>query len=72
MNVEEQIGIEIVSARKAAGMSQSELAVKVGVPRCTISRIESGKVSASVGLLDRIAFAVGKRIALADYEQINH
>lgn len=70
MTIEKRLGDEIVSARKSAGLTQEELAVKAGVPRCTISRVEQGKVSVSVGLLDRIAGVLGKGVVLADAEKI--
>ena len=45
----------IRSERKRLGLTQEELAGKVGISRLTLQRIESGKSSPSVALLSEIA-----------------
>jgi ribosome-binding protein aMBF1 (putative translation factor) len=45
---------DIIRDRRAAGLTQSELADRAKTRQETISRIESGKYSASVKLIDRI------------------
>ena len=47
------------SIRKAQGMSQDELAHKVGVKQATISRIEKGVNNPSLAVAKRIAEALG-------------
>jgi transcriptional regulator with XRE-family HTH domain len=42
------------AARRAAGLSQRELARRAGVPQPAISRIESGIVSPTVATLERL------------------
>lgn len=41
-------------ARRRAGLTQRELAVKVGIPQETIARIERGRTDPRVGTLDRL------------------
>ena len=41
-------------ARRRAGLTQRELAAKVGIPQETIARIERGRVDPRVGTLDRL------------------
>ncbi len=47
-------------ARKAADLTQVQLAKKSGLPQSHISRIESGKLSPSRATLDKIAKALAK------------
>jgi DNA-binding XRE family transcriptional regulator len=54
---------DIIRDRRAAGMSQRELADLVGTRQETISRIESGKQTASVKLVDKIDRVLRKAIA---------
>lgn len=46
-------------ARKKAGISQDELAKKLGVKQATISKYETGIVSPTMEMLDRIANELG-------------
>jgi DNA-binding XRE family transcriptional regulator len=45
---------DVIRDRRAAGLTQTELAKLAGTRQETISRIESGKYSASVKLIDKI------------------
>ncbi|MEX2139964.1 MAG: helix-turn-helix transcriptional regulator [Pirellulales bacterium] len=54
------IARKIVGARKAAGLSQEELARRAGVRQETISRIESGKHSPTIRTVDKIDRALKK------------
>jgi len=53
---------DIIRDRRAAGLTQQELATLAGTRQETISRIESGKYSAGVKLIDRIDRALQKAI----------
>jgi len=53
--LEERLGQKIGRQRRAVGLSQAQLAEKVDVQPETISRIETGKKGASVGLLAQIS-----------------
>lgn len=54
---------DIIRDRRAAGLTQRELADRVGTRQETISRIESGKQTASVKLVDKIDRVLQKAIA---------
>lgn len=59
---------ELLSARKAAGLTQSQIAKKMGTQTPAIARLESalatGKHSPSLSTLRKYAAALGKRIEL--------
>lgn len=59
------IGGRLASVRKAKGLSQRELAKRVGVTNSTISLIEQNKVSPSVSSLKKVLD--GLPISLADF-----
>lgn len=45
----------LILARKRKGLTQKELAKRVGVTNNTISRLERGKTSAKINLMEKIA-----------------
>ena len=53
---------DIIRDRRAAALTQQELAKLVGVRQETISRIETGKHRASVKLVDKIDRVLGKAL----------
>ena len=59
---------EILAARKKAGLSQAEVAKRMGTQSPAIARLESslasGKHSPSLNTLRKYAAALGKRIEL--------
>ena len=57
------IARRVLSERRAAGLSQQELAKLAGVRQETISRIESGKQTATVRIVDKIEKALEKALA---------
>lgn len=59
------VGGRLRALRAARGLSQRELARRVGVPNSTISLIESGRANPSVGALKRILD--GLPIGLAEF-----
>ena len=53
------VKIRLLEQRKAAGLSQEQLAEMVGMAQADISRIETGKTSAiSLDVLDRLCRAL--------------
>jgi DNA-binding XRE family transcriptional regulator len=60
------IGWRISGIRTSLGLSQSELAESVGMHQSNIARIERGRYSTSVGILGKIAEALGKRVDIVD------
>lgn len=54
----------LVSKRTALGMSQGELAAKIGISAPVVSQAELGNTNLSVNALQRYARAVGARLVL--------
>lgn len=59
-----RIGMKIAETRKAQGLSQGELADKIGLRQNAISRIEQGKFSVGFDTLQKIAEVLSKKIDL--------
>ena len=57
-------GVLLRRARKKTGMTQGELAAKLGTDAAYISRIENDAVTPSVGVFFRIADALGYSVEL--------
>ena len=53
---------EMIRARSAAGLTQTELAVKLGTTQSAIARLEGGRVSPSVATLRKYAEATGRTL----------
>jgi DNA-binding XRE family transcriptional regulator len=63
-----EIGMRVRKLREGAGLTQAELARKMGVSQQTISRLESGEVdNPTVATLERIARATGHQLRV-DFE----
>ena len=60
--VRERIGQRIAHLRKEQGMTQAELAERTGIQRAHITRIEAGRYSVGIDLLDKIAVALGMEV----------
>lgn len=58
------IGEQIAEERKRVGMTQEELADKVGTKKPNISRLESGKTNPTVAFLEKVARGLGKEIKI--------
>ncbi|MCL4526226.1 MAG: helix-turn-helix domain-containing protein [Gammaproteobacteria bacterium] len=52
---------ELIEARTRAGLSQAELAQRMGTTQSAIARLESGKAPPSMRTIARIAAATGTR-----------
>ncbi len=59
-----QAGREMIKARIEAKISQRQLAKKAKTTQAVISRIENMSVSPSIGLVQRIAQAMGKKLQI--------
>lgn len=57
-----EIAIALAQLREELGVSQRELAKKVGKPQSTIARIENGEMNPSIKVLFEIATKVGKEL----------
>lgn len=62
MEERKRIGQRIKEIRKEQGLTQRQLAEKVGIAFQNLSSIESGKYNTGIDLLNRIASALGKII----------
>ncbi len=60
---------ELVAARARAGLTQEEVAVRMGTTQSTVARLESGKRPPSLRTVQRYALAVGAR-AVVRLEQV--
>lgn len=63
-NITDKIINQIIDRRKELGLSQRQLAEKVGVPQSTISRIESKLVSPQLSTLTDIFRVLGLKPVL--------
>jgi ribosome-binding protein aMBF1 (putative translation factor) len=57
-----EISAELVRARVRAGLSQAELAVRMGTSQSAIARLESGQTLPSTKTLLRFAKATGSKV----------
>jgi transcriptional regulator with XRE-family HTH domain len=63
----------VIKHRASLGLSQQELARRVGTSHSAISRIESGRHKTSVSTLQRVAEALGLRLVLGfERGPVNH
>ena len=53
---------ELVSARLEAGLSQTEVAARMGTSQSAVARLESGDADIRLSTLERYATAVGRRL----------
>jgi ribosome-binding protein aMBF1 (putative translation factor) len=53
---------QLVLRREALGLSQRDVAVKMGTSQPAVARLESGEVDARGSTIERFATAVGRRI----------
>ena len=60
----EELARLVIKRRAALGISQKELARRVGTSYSAISRLESGRHKTSVDTLQRVAEALGVRLVL--------
>jgi transcriptional regulator with XRE-family HTH domain len=68
-NLTAQIGLRIRAARKAKGMTQSELSQATGLDQAYISRLENGTAEGSPAQILSIARGIGVPIAQLYDEQ---
>lgn len=62
-DLEEEFAVasELIAARARAGLSQAEVATRMGTTQSTIARLESGRTLPSLRTLHRYAAATGSR-----------
>jgi transcriptional regulator with XRE-family HTH domain len=55
----------LIEARAFAGLTQAELALRMGTTQSVITRLESGRVQPTTATLQRLARATGTRLKIA-------
>jgi transcriptional regulator with XRE-family HTH domain len=55
----------VIDARTRAGLTQQELARKMGTTQPVVARLESGRVRPSMRTLERLAEATGSRLLIS-------
>ena len=58
------VGYQIFLAREKAGMTQAELAKRIGTRQSNISRLEQGGYNFTVEMLEKIAKALDSKIEI--------
>ena len=53
---------ELVRARQEGGLSQTEIAARMGTSQSAVARLESGELDARLSTLERYAAAVGRTV----------
>ena len=59
-----KVGVMLREARKAAGMTQEELARRLKTKKTAISRIENHAEDVKLSTLEKVASALGKRLVI--------
>lgn len=60
----------MLDARKAAGLTQKELATRTGIAQADISKLENGNANPSLRTLQRLAEGMGMKLKL-EFVQVN-
>jgi ribosome-binding protein aMBF1 (putative translation factor) len=55
---------ELISARIKKGITQKELAQKIGTKQSAIARFEAGNVNPSLGFLEKMAEVMGYKLTI--------
>lgn len=63
-SIEYKIVREIIKARYEKNLTQQRLAEIAGTKQSNISRLESGEYNPTIGFLDKIAKAIGKKLEI--------
>jgi len=53
---------QIIEKRRSLGLTQSQLAKKVGTKQSAIARLEAGNVNPSLGFLEKVAKALDSKV----------
>jgi ribosome-binding protein aMBF1 (putative translation factor) len=59
-----ELGNAVRERRLALGLSQTELAKKAGMTQPALSRLESGGPTPTIGVLERLAHALGAKLTV--------
>lgn len=56
---------QLIEARARAGLTQAQLAERMGTSQSAVARLESGKALPSLATLEKLAAATGSRLRIA-------
>ena len=56
---------QVIRKRLDSGLSQKQLAEKIGTKQSAISRLEGGNISPSVAFLEKVAEALGGKLQIS-------
>lgn len=59
-----QLISQLIKARRKKGMTQAELAKRIGTRQSAIARVESGNANPSIGFLEKLTEALGTRLII--------
>lgn len=62
---EHELVRQVITARQAQGISQAELAARIGTRQSNISRLERGDSNPSMAFLKRVAQGLGKELNIS-------
>ena len=72
LDVEFSIIQTMLDARKAAGLTQKDLAERTGIAQADISKLENGNANPSLKTLQRLASGMGMRLKLEFNIRFHH
>lgn len=55
---------QLIAARARKGLTQAQLAKKIGTKQSAIARAESGSVNLSIGFLEKLSRALGSKLVI--------
>ena len=58
----QELASDLVAARVAAGLSQTEVAARMGTSQSAVARLESGELDARLSTVQRYAAALGRTV----------
>ena len=59
-----ELAAKLVELRHAAGLSQTQVAARMGTSQSAVARLEAGDVDARLSTLDKYAAAIGQSLDL--------
>lgn len=62
LSPQRELAAALIDARAKEGLTQKELAARIGIRQSNLSRIETGMVSPTIETLQRIAEGLGKKL----------
>ncbi len=59
-----QLISQLIEARVKKGLTQEELAEKIGTKQSAIARVESGNINPTIGFLEKFTQAIGTKLII--------